>query len=64
MMVGGIDHEGDLAAAKLRIRVEQNAGSLAESQRLRREEAAEQLRGRLWVLTVVAVIYALYSVFG
>ncbi len=63
-MVGGIDHEGDLAAAKLRMKIEQGAGSLAESQRLRREEAAEQFRGRLWALTVVAVLYALYSLFG
>ncbi|GAB4234310.1 MAG: hypothetical protein Tsb0032_39850 [Kiloniellaceae bacterium] len=63
-MVGGIDHEGDLAAAKLRIRVEQNAGSLAESQRLRREEAEEQFNGRLWALTIVALIYALILLFG
>jgi|GEM_PF-5500164 len=63
-MVGGIDHEGDLAAAKLRIRVEQNAGSLAESQRLRREEAEEQFNGRLWALTIVALIYALVLLFG
>jgi len=63
-MVGGIDHEGDLAAAKLRIMVEQNAGSLAESQRLRREEAEEQFNGRLWALTIVALIYALVLLFG
>lgn len=63
-MVGGIDHEGDLAAAKLRMKVEQGAGSLRESQRLRREEAEEQLNGRLWALTVVALIYVLYLLFG
>ncbi len=64
MMVGGIDHEGDLAAAKLRIRVEQGAGSLRESQRLRREEADEQFTGRLWALTVVGLIYVAVLVFG
>ena len=64
MMVGGIDHEGDLAAAKLRIRVEQGAGSLRESQRLRREEADEQFTGRLWALTVVGLLYVAYLVFG
>lgn len=63
-MVGGIDHEGDLAAAKLRMKLEQGAGSLQETQRLRREEAEEQLRGRLWALTVVAVCYVLFLLFG
>lgn len=62
-MVGGIDHEGDLAAARLRMKLEQDAGSLAESERLRREEGEEQFRGRLWALTVVAVIYVLYLLF-
>ena len=62
-MVGGIDHEGDLAAARLRIRVEQGAGSLRESQRLRREEAEEQFSGRLWALTVVGLLYVLYLLF-
>lgn len=64
MMVGGIDHEGDLAATKLRIRVEQGAGSLRESQRLRREEADEQFTGRLWALTVVGLLYLAYVIFG
>lgn len=63
-MVGGTDHEGDLAAARLRMKLEQDAGSLAESQRRRREEAAEQFRGRLWALTVVGVCYVLFLLFG
>ncbi|MEO3429144.1 hypothetical protein AAFN88_09825 [Pelagibius sp. CAU 1746] len=63
-MVGGIDHEGELAVARIRMKLEQNAGSLAESERLRREEGEEQFRGRLWALTVTAVIYVLYLLFG
>ena len=63
-MVGGIEHEGELAAARLRRQMEQEAGSLRESQRLRREEAEEQMHGRLWALTVVGVIYVLYLLFG
>ncbi len=66
MMVGGLDHEGDLAAARLRMKLEQDAAvtSLAESERLRREEGEEQFRGRLWALTVMAVIYVLYLLFA
>ncbi|MGF1628398.1 MAG: hypothetical protein ACFCUT_02905 [Kiloniellaceae bacterium] len=56
-MVGGVDFEGELAAARLRMKLEQEAGSLAESQRLRREEGREQFEGRLLVLAVVGVIY-------
>ncbi|MGD1877534.1 MAG: hypothetical protein ACFB13_08555 [Kiloniellaceae bacterium] len=63
-MVGGVDYEGELAAARLRMRTEQNAASLAESQRLRREEADEQLYGRLLVLALVAVLYLLVLLFG
>lgn len=63
-MVGGIDHEGDLAAARLRMKAEQGAGSLSESQRLRREEAEEQMNGRLWALTAVAICYVIYLLFG
>ena len=50
-MVGGIDHEAELAAARLRMKAEKDAGSLQESQRLRREEADEQFMGRLWAMT-------------
>ena len=66
MMVGGIDHEGEWAAARLRMKLEQEVAltSLAESERLRREEGEEQFRGRLWALTVMAVIYVLYLLFG
>jgi hypothetical protein len=63
-MVGGIDYEGELAAARLRMKLEQNAGSLAESQRLRREEANEQLFGRALALGLVAVLYGLLVLFG
>jgi len=55
-MVGGLDYEGELAAARLRMKLEQAAGSIAESQRLRREEAREQLLGRAAALAVVVVI--------
>ena len=58
MVGGGLDYEGEMAAAKLRMKLEQEAGSLAETQRLRREEAKEQLLGRLAVLILVAVILA------
>lgn len=66
MMVGGLDYEGELAASRLRMKLEQDAAvtSLAESERLRREEGEEQFRGRLWALTVMAVIYVLYLLFG
>lgn len=63
-MVGGIDYEGELAAARLRMKTEQNAASLAESQRLRREEADEQLYGRLLAFGLGAVVYLLVVLFG
>lgn len=63
-MVGGIDYEAELAAARLRMRLEQEAGSLAEAQRLRREEAREQMLGRLAVLILIAVIYAAFHLFS
>ena len=64
MVGGGIDYEGELAAARLRMKLEQDAASLQESQRLRREEADEQFMGRLWALTVVAVLFAVFTFFG
>jgi len=64
MVGGGIDYEGELAAARLRMKLEQDAGSLAESQRLRREEGREQFEGRLLVLAVVGVIYVLLDLFA
>jgi hypothetical protein len=64
MVGGGIDYEGELAAARLRMKAEQQAASLEEAQRLRREEAEEQFTGRLWALTVVALLYALFLLFG
>ena len=64
MVGGGIDYEGELAAARLRMKLEQDAGSLAESQRLRREEAREQLEGRLLVLAAVGIFYMLLDLFS
>ena len=64
MVGGGIDYEGELAAARLRMKLEQDAASLQESQRLRREEADEQLMGRLWALTVAAVLFVVFTFFG
>ncbi|MEQ8356496.1 MAG: hypothetical protein RH942_13215 [Kiloniellaceae bacterium] len=63
MVGGGIDYEGELAAARLRMKLEQNV-SLAEGQRLRREEAAEQLFGRLLALVMAAVFFVLVYLFG
>ena len=45
-------------------KLEQDAASLQESQRLRREEADEQLMGRLWALTVAAVLFVVFTFFG
>jgi hypothetical protein len=63
MTGGGVDCEGELAAARLRMKLEQDA-SLAESQRLRREEGREQFEGRLLALAVVGVVYVLLTLFG
>jgi len=64
MVGGGLDYEGEMAAAKLRMKLEQESGSLAEAQRLRREEAKEQLLGRFAVLVLFAVIFAAFYLFG
>ncbi len=64
MVGGGLDYEGEMAAARLRMKLEQEAGSLAETQRLRREEAKEQLLGRLAVLALAAVFFVLLVWFG
>jgi hypothetical protein len=63
MTGGGVDCEGELAAARLRMKLEQGA-SLAESQRLRRDEGREQFEGRLLALAVVGVAYVLLTLFG
>ncbi len=62
-MVGGADYEGELAAARLRFKLEQ-ALTPAEVRRLRAAEAREQLVARLLVLALAAVIYALVVIFG
>jgi hypothetical protein len=63
MTGGGVDCEGELAAARLRMKLEQDA-TLAESQRLRRDEGREQFEGRLLALAVVGVAYVLLTLFG
>jgi len=64
MVGGGIDYEAELAVARLRMKLEAEAGSLAENQRLRREEAREQLEGRLLALAIVGVLYVLLDLFA
>lgn len=64
MIGGGVDYEGELAAARLRMAREQQAGSLAEIERLRREEGRETFDGRLLALAVVGVLYVLLELFG
>ena len=64
MTGGGVDCEGELAAARLRMKLEQDATSLAEIERLRRDEGREQFEGRLLALAVVGVAYVLLTLFG
>jgi hypothetical protein len=63
-MVGGADYEGELAAARLRMQLEQQAASPVELQRLRLAEGREQLVGRVLVLALAAVIYGLVVLLG
>jgi len=63
-MVGGTDYEGELAAARLRMRLEQQAASPVELQRLRLAEGREQLTGRVLVLALAAVVYGLVVLLG
>jgi hypothetical protein len=46
------------------MKLEQDATSLAEIERLRRDEGREQFEGRLLALAVVGVAYALVVLFG
>ena len=64
MTGGGVDYEGELAAGRLRMKLEQDSASLAEIERLRRDEGREQFEGRLLALAVVGVAYALVTLFG
>jgi hypothetical protein len=61
-MVGGVDYEGELAAARLRLA--HGAGTAAEEERSRREEGEEQFEGRLLALALVGVAYVLLALFG
>jgi hypothetical protein len=60
---GGVDCEAELAAARLRMTLEQDV-SLAERERLRRQEGEEQFEGRLLALALVGVAYALVVLLG
>jgi hypothetical protein len=64
MIGGGVDYEGELAAARLRMANERQATSLAEVERQRREEGRETFDGRLLALAVVGVLYVLLALFG
>jgi hypothetical protein len=59
---GGTESEGEWAAARLRMRLEQGM-TPAEIDRLRREEGRETFDGRLLALAVVAIVYVLLDVF-
>jgi len=61
-MVGGVDYEGELAAARLRLAYP--AETAAEAERRRREEGAEQFEGRLLALALAGVAYVLLALFG
>jgi hypothetical protein len=63
MVGGGIDYEAELAAARLRMKLESEM-PLAEAQRLRREEGQEQWNGRLLVLAFVGIVYVLLDLFS
>ena len=58
MTGGGVYCEGELAAARLRMTLEQRV-SLAERERLRRQEGEEQFEGRLLALALVGIAYVL-----
>src|SRR3546814_15568977 len=58
MIGGGADCEAELAAARLRMTLEQNV-SLAERERPRRREAEEPFQGRLLALAPVGLAYLL-----
>jgi hypothetical protein len=62
MTGGGTDFEGDLAAARLRMRLEQEIGPAA-TQRLREEEGRETFEARLAVLAIAGIVYVLLDVF-
>jgi len=59
---GGTDFEGELAAARLRMRLEQQIGPAA-TQRLREAEGPETFEARLAVLAIVGVVYVLLDIF-
>lgn len=68
-MVGGVDHEAELAAWRLRLQQDRdvpdrNDGERAARRRLIRQEGEEQFEGRLLALAVVGVVYVLVALFG
>ena len=64
MTGGGVDCEAELAAARLRLRLEHDGIPLAERERLRRQEGEEQFEGRLLALALAGVIYVLVVLLG
>jgi len=62
MSGGGTESEGEWAAARLRMRLEQGM-TPREIDRLRREEGRETFDGRLLALAVAGIAYVLLDVF-
>lgn len=62
MSGGGTESEGEWAAARLRMRLEQGMAP-SEIDRLRREEGRETFDGRLLALAVVGIVYVLLDLF-
>jgi hypothetical protein len=62
MSGGGTESEGEWAAARLRMRLEQGM-TPREIDRLRREEGRENFDGRLLALAVVGAVYVLLDLF-
>jgi hypothetical protein len=62
MSGGGTESEGEWAAARLRMRLEQGM-TPREIDRLRREEGREIFDGRLLALAVVGAVYVLLDLF-
>lgn len=64
MIGGGVDCEAELAVARLRLGLGPPGETLAERERLRREEGEEQFEGRLLALALVGILYALVVLLG
>jgi hypothetical protein len=62
MSGGGTESEGEWAAARLRMRLEQGM-TPREIDRLRREEGRETFEARLAVLAIADIVYVLLDLF-